>query len=335
LEAAHPISNGSANSLEESLWFLAVLGSNALLGHLVVGWVGSALFRASYSRLQDVDSPPATAEPAWIDRAALALGAWLPEKMQHLLVKDLRIFRRDPVQWTQAAIFFGLLSLFFFNIKRFQYDFAWMNIIGYLNLSVVGLILATFTTRFIFPMVSLEGRRFWILGTLPIERDAVVWSKFLFAVVGSILPCSLLVLLSDIALQVIEHSPLVVVLHQVTCWALCVGLAAIAVGLGARLPDFKESSPSKIAAGFGGTLNLVLSSIYIIVLVSLTAVPVCAWVEVGRGNTTILQTSWGVWLGLGSIWAVVGGVVATLLLAAVATWLPLRVGLDAFRTMEF
>lgn len=336
LEAAHPATIADADSVQESLWFLAVLGSNALLAHLAVGWIGGALFRTSYSRLQDVDSPPATVTPHWIDRLLLAVTGWLPEKMQHLLVKDLRIFRRDPVQWTQAAIFFGLLSLFFFNIKRFQYEFAWMNVIGYLNLAVVGLILATFTTRFIFPMVSLEGRRFWILGTLPIERDAVVWSKFLFAVVGSVLPCSLLVLLSDIALQVFDHSPLVALLHQITCWTLCVGLSAIAVGLGARLPDFKESSPSKIAAGFGGTLNLVLSSIFIIVTVMVTAVPVCAWVEAQRrGTDVLLHSAWAQWLGLGSLWSVVVGIVLTLLIGVFATWLPIRIGLDAFRKMEF
>ena len=74
--------------------------------------------------------------------------------------------------------------------------------IGFLNLAVVGLILSTFTTRFIFPMISLEGRRLWILGLLPIRRDSILWSKFLFAAVGSLVPCTTLVLLSDLMLQI-------------------------------------------------------------------------------------------------------------------------------------
>jgi len=74
--------------------------------------------------------------------------------------------------------------------------------IGFLNLAVVGLILSTFTTRFIFPMISLEGRRLWILGLLPIRRDAILWSKFIFAAVGSLIPCMTLVLLSDLMLQI-------------------------------------------------------------------------------------------------------------------------------------
>ena len=39
------------------------------------------------------------------------------------------------------------------------------------------------------------------------------------------------------------------------------------------MPDLPAHSPSKIAAGFGGTLNLVISAGYIVVVVLLTALP--------------------------------------------------------------
>ena len=81
-------------------------------------------------------------------------------------------------------------------------------------------------------------------------------------------PCCLLILLSDYMLRV---STLVVVIHQLTCVLLCLGLSGIAVGLGAKMPDLREESPSKIAAGFGGTLTLVISAVYIVVIVLLTA----------------------------------------------------------------
>jgi ABC-2 type transport system permease protein len=139
------------------------------------------------------------------------------------------------------------------NIRRFSSDVnvvGWVNMISFLNLAVIGLILSTFTTRFIFPMISLEGRRFWILNLLPIERDTILWSKFLFASVGSAIPCVCLIMLSDVMLQI---SWLVVALHQLTCLMLCLGLSGIAVGLGAMMPNLQETSPSKIAAGFGGT----------------------------------------------------------------------------------
>src|SRR4030067_704958 len=112
-------------------------------------------------------------------------------RLRLMLLKDCRLLRRDPVQWSQFLIFFGLLGLYFLNVDRFNNPHSdisyltWINMVSFLNLAVVGLILSTFTTRFIYPMISLEGHCFWILGLLPMNRDTVLWSKFVFAALGS------------------------------------------------------------------------------------------------------------------------------------------------------
>jgi ABC-2 type transport system permease protein len=186
----------------------------------------------------------------------------------------------------------------------------------------VGLILSTFTTRFIFPMLSLEGRRFWILSMLPVSRDSILWGKFLFAATGSAIPCCLLILLSDAMLQI---SPLVLAIHQLTCLLLCVGLSGIAVGLGAKMPDLREESPSKIAAGFGGTLNLVVSAIYIVIVVLLTALPSHFYLATAQAD---VESTWvRAWL--------VGGTLAACLTGVIATLVPMAIGLRAFRSLEF
>ena len=245
-----------------------------------------------------------------------------------LLVKDFRIFRRDPIQWSQFLIFFGLLGLYFINIRRFSYNSTYSAMIGFLNLAVVGLILSTFTTRFIFPMVSLEGRRLWILGLLPVSRDAILWSKFLFASLGSLIPCTSLVFLSDFMLQIAD--PVLYIAHQVACVALCLGLSGIAVGLGARMPDLRAHSPSKIAAGFGGTLNLVISAAYIVIIVMLTALPVHFRSTQSEGLTFLEQA-----IGfLGTPAGIATGIGLTALTAALATIWPMWIGLRAFRKLE-
>ena len=255
----------------ESVKFLSLLISNALFLRVVAVEIGGRIYRTSYSELRTRrTAAPAESELLARPRVMRATPLFSPQ-LRLLIVKDLRLFRRDPVQWSQFIIFFGLLSLYFANIRRFSYDVnytAWVNMISFLNLAVVGLILSTFTTRFIFPMLSLEGRRFWILSMLPVRRDAILWGKFWFAAAGSAHSLLLLILLSDLMLQI---SPLVVVIHQLTCLLLCLGLSGIAVGLGAKMPDLREESPSKIAAGFGGTLSLVISAIYIVTVVLLTA----------------------------------------------------------------
>jgi ABC-2 type transport system permease protein len=309
----------------ESLLFLSLLISNALFLRVLAVVLGGKIYRTSYSELR-TDHPRRRPRPGfWLDRAVMQLTPLLTTQMRLLIVKDLRLFRRDPVQWSQFLIFFGLLALYFANIRRFSYDVnytAWVNMISFLNLAVVGLILSTFTTRFIFPMLSLEGRRFWILSMLPVRRDAVLWGKFLFAAVGSTLPCCLLILLSDYMLRV---SPLVLAIHQLTCVLLCLGLSGIAVGLGAKMPDLREESPSKIAAGFGGTLNLVISAAYIIVIVMLTALPTHFYLAVRQTDADVLRIQ--NWL--------IAGIVAAVVTGSLATVIPMWIGLKAFRKLEF
>ncbi len=332
LEAARTPEVGSGElAWIESVMFLALLLSNAMLLHVLTLWVGGRVFRASFSGLAGDRTSRKRTRVALVDRLAMRLTAWLPYQVRLLIVKDLRIFRRDPVQWSQFLIFFGLLALYFVNIRRFTYDVnytGWVNMVSFLNLAVVGLILSTFTTRFIFPMISLEGSRFWILGLLPIERDLILWGKFIFAAAGSILPCTVLILLSDLMLRI---SPLVLAIHQLTCITLCFGLSGIAVGLGARMPDLREQSPSKIAAGFGGTLNLVLSAMYIVAVVLLTALPCHFYLAATQsdlgGAGALDPDQMRLWLILGTAGAVLLGILATAV--------PLCLGFRAFRRMEF
>lgn len=340
LEATHRSSAVSGTpAWMESLLFLSVLASNALLLQLVLQFSAARLFRASYSSLQGIVPPTRRHRVWWFDRAVEMACRPLPTGIRHMIVKDLRMFRRDPVQWSQFAIFFGLLVLYFLNVRRFDYAGVmeqWVTMMSFLNVAVVGLLLSTFTTRFVFPTISLEGRGFWVLGTAPISRDTIIWGKFWFACVGGWPVCSLLVLISDLALGIWQRSLVIVLVHQLQCLLLCVGLAALAVGLGARLPNLRETSPARIASGFGGTLNLVLSSIYIFTLLLITGLPTFCWAESPWARRGLRPDSFlfSSWIGLGSIWNMALGLTLGILLGTVAILWPMRVGLRSFRTLE-
>jgi ABC-2 type transport system permease protein len=309
--------------------FLTLLVSNALFFHLMAAWLASRIYRPSYCRLHAERPARRKVATRGFDSLLLGRGVRPPSAVRLLLVKELRLFRRDPVQLSQFLIFFGLLTVYFLNIRRFNYNPGYSAMIGFLNLAVVGLILSTFTTRFIYPMVSLEGRRFWIMGMLPVRRSTILLTKFGFAAASSLIPCCSLMLMSDVLLDI---SGDIVVVHQISCAALCLGLSAIAVGLGAKMPEMREHSPSKIAAGFGGTLNLVLSAIYIVVITVLTAAPYHCRLIVRQSAPVISFGRWA--LLLGSPWMIGVGIVGTILLAALATVWPLRAGIRAFERLD-
>jgi len=317
---SHGLLESARGGWSESVLFLVLLISNALFMQLVAVWCAASIYRPGYTALRGRKAARRRIGGPTLDRFLDRLLWFLPARMRLLVIKDLRLFRRDPVQWSQYVIFFGLLAMYFLNMRRFSYDVtyvAWVNVVSFLNLGVVGLILSIFTSRFVFPMISLEGKRFWILGLLPIRRETVLWSKFWFATAGSLLPAMLLVFISDYMLDV---EALITASHLVTCVFLATGLAGIAVGLGATLPNLREESPSKITAGFGGTLNQVLSTLYIVVATMLPAVP-CHYyiVATGPGNPMLIYL----------------GTAAAALLGVAATVIPMWIGFQAFRRLEF
>ena len=325
----------------EAMLLLVLLISNALFWRQVAIWVAGLLMRTAYSNLAGKTATSRRPHSALVDRLANCLLCVAPRPMRLMIIKDLRLFRRDPVQWSQFFIFFGLLLVYFVNIGSFSHSLhysGWVNMVSFLNLSVVGLLLSTFTTRFIFPMISLEARRFWLLGMLPLRRHTILWSKFLFAAAGAIAPCCALILVSDFALRVPRS---IVLTHQLSCLVLCVGLAGIAVGLGARFPDFREESSARIAAGFGGTLNLVLSTLYIVVVLALMALPFHFLVAADQAARTFSQFSPHPWMaeslrlqGWFRLW-LVGGTIGGLILAVATNVWVMYVGLRAFNRWEF
>lgn len=315
-------------STREALKFLGLILANALLLSLIASWVARWTYRKGYSNLQAEVPIRKRRQLFWLDELLTRGGSHVGNPIRLLLVKDLQIFRRDVTQWSQFIIFFGLLGLYFYNLRSFNYSHVYASLIGHLNLAVVGLIFSTFTTRFVFPSISLEGRRFWILGLLPIDRDQIVWSKFFFSFAGGLIPCLGLILLSDSMLGLPWST---IFIHLMCSLALCAGLSGIAVGMGASIPNFRESSPAKIAAGFGGTLSLVLSAMFIILLV----------VTVGfTHHFNLLQQTLGqVPLDTASqLLGSSGGQVVSLCIVIagglLATFLPLTLGIRAFRQLE-
>ena len=303
-------------------FYLALMWSWGLALYLAAAWAARHLYRRGYNRVATGGALCKRYGGHWLDNLLAAALRFLDPRTRLLIIKDFRTFRRDPAQWAQVVIFTGLLTLYFVNIRNlFASDIpsAYQNGISLLNLVATALLLCTYTGRFIYPMMSLEGRKFWILGLLPLERERLLWGKFAFAAAGGLLIAAFLVVLSDLMLGV---SWVVLLLHVQTVAVLAVGLSGLSVGLSACLPNFRETDPSKIAVGFGGTLNLVAGLLFLCAVVALMAAPCHVYLAI-REELTV--KAW--WLLLG----VVPGVVLGVLAAA----LPLRAGVRALRRMEF
>jgi ABC-2 type transport system permease protein len=346
--------------VDVSLKYLALVWANGLFLYLIAAATSRAMYRRGYNRLTTGGefkasgvalaprerfwkrlltrlsrganaAPLAVRREEWIDRLLSLLLPFVHPRTRLLIVKDFRTFRRDPQQWGQILVFSGLMLLYFTNIRQFVENLAgpYQNVISFLNLCAIALLLCTYTGRFVYPMLSLEGRKFWILGLLPLQREQLLWGKFAFSMTGGLLIAAILVLVSDFMLMM---PVLPILLHLLAVVVLTAGLSGLSVGLGACMPNFRESDPSKIAAGFGGTLNLVAGLLFLLVILGLMAAPWHAEPFVRH----LLGIAKDEPVSLGTMGSFVGvGTVLGLLVGIASVVFPLRAGIRALRAMEF
>jgi ABC-2 type transport system permease protein len=266
-----------------ALWPLAQVWSNGAMLYVVAAWTASRLYRRAYDQWASSQRSRKVYRPAWSDRFMARLVGYLSPAEQALVVKDFRTFRRDPSQWGVLVIFTLLMLLGAGNFRRAQLsDLGRLDqyLISLMNFFGVTLLLCAALTRFVFPLISLEGKKFWVLGLAPLPRRAILRSKLAFAITGALLFAGSLILVADL---LIGLPTLVIGVHLAAIGVIAVGLSALNVGLGAALADYQQTDPSKIVVGFGGTVNMVLGLGYMVVIMGLTVVPLHL-VQMGRGN---------------------------------------------------
>ncbi len=298
------------------VYLLVVLANAAFFSWLTINLI-ALTWPEAYSRARH-GYQPAVARRAWLTGALCeVLFFYLPARLRTLMRKDLHGFVRDATQWTQMLIMLGLLVVYALNLKRLPVDLESPGIkalIAFLNLTTISLILATFTSRFVYPLLSLESQQIWLLGLLPTGRSTLLLSKFIFALTITGL-CGLGVM--SLAVTVLDLPRSWAGLNLLLCLGICIGLSGLSVGLGARFPVLGQRNPARIASGFGGTLNLIASMLF--VAVHLIAVALVGTSEL-RGDAFryaggLAQQTWSVAVGL---------MVFSSLAAAAALWLGAR-----------
>ncbi|MCH7526679.1 MAG: hypothetical protein IID39_04510 [Planctomycetes bacterium] len=252
-----------AGKSDDAVRYLTVTLANALFLSWVAVHVVSRRFLIAYDRAS-------VSRGEWLHTAVRASGGiagrlfiYLPRAARLIAAKDLRTFIRDPMQWSQLAILFGLMALYLVNMPRFDIDdmsSRWTVVVPFLNLSAVSFILATFTSRFVFPMVSLEGQQLWLIGLLPMPRSRILMAKFAFAFTVTMGVAIFVILLASYVLDIGRFQTAV---HLAVTGSICYGLCGLAVGIGARMPMFNQRNPARIANGLGGTINLIASVLLI------------------------------------------------------------------------
>ncbi|MCK5849407.1 MAG: hypothetical protein KAH23_00725 [Kiritimatiellae bacterium] len=240
-----------------SLFLLALSSTTAMMIFMTVEQVGRMIFYDVWQRVlgSHSNSKRSAVLMPWMENVF----SFLSRNTRGMIIKDIRSFLRDPMQWSQALVFFGILAIYFANIRTFNYHLLplrWRNIIAFLNVFSVSAVMCSLGSRFIYPQLSLEGQGFWILGLSPVSMKRIVLSKFFMALICMLAVSTTLMMIST---GMLRTSPTIKTVAVCLACAMSCAISGLSTGLGAIFMDLDQRNPAAIVSGFGGTFNLVLT----------------------------------------------------------------------------
>ena len=303
----------------ETFFHLALTWSCAAALVFVVTWVAGALYFAGYTKAQT------TAEKLF----PLRIG---PRPRAHHIIprpfgpawafagKEYRTFFRDQTQWPQLFLIAALIVLYLYNFSVLPLGQSKIrtiylqNIFSFLNMGLAAFVLTAVAARFVYPTVSFEVDAFWIVRAAPISLKSFLWVKFFVYYLPLLFLAEILIVSSNILLQV---TPFMMALSVVTVFLMVPGVVALGVGLGAAYPDCQSEKPAQSVRSVGGLLFVLRAAGFIATVIILEAGPVY---QVFMADFHGRSLS-----GLQRIWLVVS-FLFVLLLCGLAVILPMRLG---------
>lgn len=255
-----PSNLGAELVLTGSSGALALLASTSGAA-LLVAYLAHRFLYLRARDLADDEAPTGLSPGSTQERALLALVGLVPPDLRPVLEKDLLAFARDPSQWSQLVLLFGMAVVYVINAKALvagfePYPVAKDVFIGAFHVGLASFIAAGLAARFAFPQLGLEGPAVWIVEGSPLSPERVVRAKFLASLpVVAGFPTLVGVLGGlVIGLPVWQWALTTALIAAMAC-----SLAAYGVGRGSVAPAFNAVSISELAMGPGALSTMAVA----------------------------------------------------------------------------
>lgn len=311
----------------KSLFYQALLWSNALFFLVIGAWISDLTYYHGYSKAQEVKRM-IISKSSLLDWITTIWTGPFKAPTRSIIAKDVKAFFRDNTQWSQLFMLAALIAVYLYNFKALPLDrspiptFYLQNALSFLNMALAGFVIAAVAARFVFPAVSMEGSSFWIIKSSPISLKELLWGKFWTYLVPLIVLSEILIVISNYLLKV---TPFMMVLSSITMFFMVFGITALGIGMGAMFPNFKAENIAHISTGLYGLMYMIVCAVFIGSVIVLEASPVYM-IFMSKLHKTTLGSLQHLWI----MFSFSGVMVLNIL----AVWLPMRFGLNRLKEIE-
>lgn len=314
-------------NVQNALLYGGLLLSNGLMAIVVAQWLGGRIYFEAYSKSQEGRRVRLSLSGAF-ESSMQALSGFFAPASAEIAKKEIRSFFRETTQWTQLLLLSGLVVVYLFNFKAFDLQKIagmtayYVNLISFINIVLVGFLIAAVSVRFVLPLVSLEGQAFWIIKAAPISIPTFVMSKFFLVIAPLLIVAQVLILVSNYFLGA---SRLLYMVGAYTIFFMTLATTAMSLGMGAKYPNFKEKNIARLTTGASSIIYMILAMFYVVAVVLIEFHPV---------RRLYLAGISGVKLEGGDLLWVVGSFLAIAVFSIVVAAFFLRAGIRSLQNME-
>jgi len=299
-------------------WGLLLSGAVAATG--VGRWITTSLYDQGRARSQEARQAR-LAKAGWLDALLALFTRPLAPAQRAIVIKDVKTFFRDPGQWSQLLLVGSIVVISLVSVAALPVDVVrgpWMgtfrNVLAFAVLGLVGFVMAALAARFLFTAVSMEGRAWWLIRSSPMTAKQYLWSKVLPGLVPMIVVGEILAITST---WILGAGSFLMLVAAITALFMSLGIAGIAVGMGAMFPDFKVDNAARAAAGPQGVLFMVVSLTLVFAVIAIEAYPVYLVLASDVKGTAISSNQW---VSIGALFF------AAMLLCIHALMWPMKIG---------
>ena len=129
-----------------------------------------------------------------------------------------------------------------------------------LHFGGLGYFITTISLRFLFPLVGREGQSAWILASMPVSPQKILFAKFLF---GTILLTVLMTTGLYVTLPFFNISSYVTINILILGVITSIFIAIFQISMGAISPELRKRDPERMSTTPMGLITTFISLIYI------------------------------------------------------------------------
>ncbi len=198
-------------------------------------------------------------------------------QVEVLLKKELFSFLREPSQWIHFIVMIVLTGLFVISVSNLNLRLRVVDvqILTYLVLFAFGgFMTCSLALRFVFPMIGLEGKQFWVLRGGPVDLRKVYFLKFAIGFVVVLFIAECIAFASNIPfVRFSGRRPLLLWFGVYEAFWISLAVVSMNLGFGAVFANYNEKNPIRAASSQGATLTFLFTLFFLLVHIGIVLLP--------------------------------------------------------------